>query len=76
VVGTVQARHDAGSKTIPWLRLAARSTGPAGKFSGVTTIIRIGTSGGTPPAAGCNDVEQGRIVRADYTADYNFYVTR
>jgi hypothetical protein len=76
VVGTVQARHDAGSRTIPWLRLSARSTGPAGIFSGVTTIIRIGTDGGAPPASGCTDAEQGRILRVGYKADYNFYVTR
>jgi len=75
VVGTVQARRDAPG-TIPWLRLSARSSGGAGLFANVTTIIRIGTTGGVPPPAACNDVELGKILRVEYTADYNLYVTR
>jgi len=58
VAGTVQARRD-DAKSIPWLRLSTRSHGPAGEFSSVTTILRIRTSGGVAPAAGCNDAERG-----------------
>ncbi|MEO7761394.1 MAG: DUF3455 domain-containing protein [Casimicrobiaceae bacterium] len=77
VVGTVQARRDvANAKSIPWLRLSTRSIGSAGEFAGVTTILRIGTSGGVAAASGCNDAERGKIVRVPYEADYNFYVTR
>jgi len=76
IVGTVEARRDAPTRTaIPWLRLSARSTGTAGLFSNVTTVLRIGTNGGVPPDA-CTDLEQGTILRVPYTADYNFYVTR
>ena len=78
VVGTIQARRDAPDrKSIPWLRLGARSTGPAtGLFAKTTTVLRVATSGGSAPADGCNDVEQGKIVRVPYKADYNFYVVR
>ena len=77
VVGTVQASVAApGRSSIPWLRLSTRSTGGAGVFAGVTTIVRVGTSYGLPPAGGCNELEQGRIVRVEYDADYNFYVNK
>jgi hypothetical protein len=76
VAGTVQARHDAGPRTIPWLRLGTRSTGGAGIFAGVTTIVRIDTNGGVAPASGCDAAEQGKILRVGYSADYNLYVTR
>ena len=42
----------------------------------MTTIIRIGTTGGVPAAASCNELELGKIARIEYTADYNLYVTR
>lgn len=77
VVGTVEARRDAPERgAIPWLRLSARSTGIAGIFAGVTTVVRIGTSGGTAPATGCNELELGKILRVPYSTDYNLYVTR
>ena len=75
VVGTVDARRDAANGSIPWLRLKTRSTGGAGTLNGVTTVIRVATTGGVPRAA-CNDVERGRIARIEYTADYYFYVKR
>jgi len=77
VVGTINARRDASERgAIPWLRLATRSTGSAGIFAGVTTIVRIGTSGGIAPTAGCNEADLGMIMRVPYSADYNLYVTR
>lgn len=77
IVGTVEARREARERNaVPWLRLSARSTGTAGVFSGVTTVVRIATSGGVPPATGCDSIEAGRILRVPYKADYNFYVTR
>ena len=77
IVGTVDARRDAPEKSaIPWLRLKARSTGGPGTLANVTGVLRVSTSGGQPPAGGCNDTERGRIVRVGYTADYYFYVNR
>ena len=77
IIGSVQVRHDPsfGRKSIPWLRLSTRSAGPPGIFSSTTTVLRVDTSGGVPSGT-CNDVEQGKIVRIPYRADYNFYVTR
>lgn len=77
VVGTEQARVAAAGKSdIPWLRLAARSTGGAGLLANVTGIQQVNTSGGRAPAAGCTQPDQGRILRVEFTADYNFYVPR
>jgi hypothetical protein len=77
VVGAVDARRDAPVRSaIPWLRLKASSTSGAGTLSGVQTILRVSTAGGVAPAGGCNDIERGKIVRVDYTADYYFYVNR
>ena len=61
---------------IPWLRLAARSTGGAALLANVTAIQQVNTSGGQAPAAGCTQLDQGRILRIEFTADYNFYVPR
>lgn len=77
VVGTVQARKDAPDRrSIPWLRLAARSTGGPGVLSNVRTVLRVSTSGGVPSVSSCRSDEQGRINRVDYRADYYFYVPR
>ena len=76
VVGTVDARRDASNGSIPWLRLKARSIGGAGTFNGVTTVLRVATTGGVPLAASCNELERGRITRIEYAADYYFYVKR
>jgi hypothetical protein len=78
IVGTVQSRVDAPplEKAIPWLRLSARSTGAPGVLSKVTTVLRVATKGGLPPGPKCAEQDQGRIVRIDYGADYNFYVAR
>ena len=77
IIGTIDARRDAQDRSwIPWLRLNARSTGGPGLFSGVRTVLRVATFAGGTPAIACNDIERGRIVRVDYTADYYFYVDR
>ena len=77
ITGTVQARIDApDTSAVPWLRLAAKSTGGAGLFAAVTSIQQVSTVGGQAPARGCADPDQGRILRVDYRADYYFYVPR
>ena len=76
LTGTVQASIEAPDKAaIPWLRLAARSTGSPGILANVTSVLRVSTSGGRPPA-GCVEPDQGRILRVDFRADYYFYVNR
>jgi hypothetical protein len=60
--------------SIPWLLLTATSHSGAGVLSPVTSIQRINTKGGAPPAATeCNASKQNAEVKSSYTADYYFY---
>jgi hypothetical protein len=76
VVGTVRARADApAAGAIPWLLLATRAEGAAGRFTPVTSIQRINTAGGVAPAQGCAGAgDLGQRVQLPYTADYVFFV--
>jgi hypothetical protein len=76
-VGTVKERADAPvGDAIPWLLLAARSVGPEGAFSRVTSIQRVNTVGGVAPATGCSQAAAGTPARINYTADYYFFTTK
>ena len=71
---TVAARADAPvAGAIPWLLLAARSTGGAGRLAPVTHIRRVHTVGGMAPASGCDASAIGQQARVSYTADYLFH---
>jgi hypothetical protein len=60
---------------IPWLLLRVTSRSGNGVLSRVTSIQRIHTSGGQPPAAaGCNASNREVEARSEYEADYYFYV--
>jgi hypothetical protein len=73
IVGTLKAKADAPAPAaIPWLLLTTKSVGPAGAFSGVTSIQRINTAGGVAPSAPCTEGLQGTTARVPYTADYIF----
>ena len=75
VLGTVKARADAPVPgAIPWLLLGAKSVGPEGAFSRVTSVQRVATAGGVAPAGGCS--ETGARARVAYSADYYFYSVR
>ena len=77
VNASVKARADAPDKRdIPWLLLAARNTGPAGRFSTVTSIQRVNTAGGIAPANGCDAGSIGQETRVHYTADYRLFTLR
>jgi len=74
VTGKAVARvdsPDAGS--IPWLLVTATGHAGEGIFSRVSSIQRIHTKGGQPPADNCDDSKQSREVKSSYTADYYFY---
>ncbi len=76
VVGVVKARVDAPQAgAIPWLLLATRSAGPAGKFAKVTSVQRVATVGGAAPATGCTPATVGQQARVPYKAEYTQYVT-
>lgn len=77
VVGAVKERADAPSAdAIPWLLLGAKSVGPDGSFSRVSSIQRVNTFGGVAPKAGCSSETAGTSTRIAYTADYYFFTPR
>jgi hypothetical protein len=74
VVASVAARADAPrTGAIPWLLLTARSVGPEGTFSKVTSIQRTNTVGGLAPSNGCSSAKAGAVARVDYRADYRLF---
>ena len=62
------------SRSIPWLLLTATGHSGQGRFAHVTSIQRLHTLGGAPPAATeCNASKANTEARSRYTADYYFY---
>ena len=77
ILGTVKERIDAPvANAIPWLLLAARSVGPEGSFSKVTSIQRVNTVGGVAPKDGCSEAATATRARINYTADYYFFTAK
>ena len=77
IAGTLKASADApAAGAIPWLLLAAKSVGPEGSLSKVTSVQRVNTVGGVASKAGCSQATAGARARIDYTADYYFFTTR
>ena len=74
VTGKAVARVDApDADSIPWLLVSVTGHSGEGTLSRVSSIQRIHTKGGQPPAAGCDESKQGSEVKSSYTADYYFY---
>jgi hypothetical protein len=74
VMGEVVAKGDApNASAIPWLLLRAKSTSGSGIFSAIASIQRLQTSGGIPPANGCDSSQSGKESRVPYSAVYRFY---
>jgi hypothetical protein len=77
ILGTVKESADAPvADAIPWLLLTAKSVGPEGLFSKVTSIQRVNTVGGVAPKAGCSQAAAGKPARINYTADYYFFTAK
>ncbi len=71
VVGVVKASANAPEPgAIPWLLLSSKEASPAGTFSGIRSIQRTDTHGGTPPAGGCE--RAGEVLKVPYSALYSF----
>jgi hypothetical protein len=62
---------DAGS--IPWLLVNAVGHSGTGLLANVTTVQRVHTHGGKPPANGCDESHRNAETKISYTADYYFY---
>jgi hypothetical protein len=74
VMGSLLEHANAPSPdAIAWLLLTAVATGPTGAFSTVTSIQRLNTVGGTPPASGCAANTAGTRTRVYYSADYYLF---
>jgi hypothetical protein len=74
VTGKAVARADSPeADSIPWLLVSVTGHSGDGGLSRVTSIQRIHTKGGQPPATGCDQSKAGSEVKSSYTADYYFY---
>lgn len=77
VKGEVTQRADGTAPgSIPWLLLAATSTGGPGVLAATTSIQRLDTRGGVAPAGGCTAQTVGQQARVYYSANYAFYARR
>ena len=74
VVGALKARVDSKNPgAVPWLLLTAKTHAGNGIFTHITSIQRLETTGGKPPAtAGAKPGEESRVP---YAATYYFYVS-
>jgi hypothetical protein len=75
VTGKASAHVDSpDADSIAWLLVSATGHTGEGLFSKVSSIQRINTKGGKPPAsAGCTAANNGAESRSSYSADYYFY---
>jgi Protein of unknown function (DUF3455) len=75
VMGKATAHVDSpDSNSIPWLLVSATGHTGEGVFAKVSSIQRINTKGGKPPAASqCDTSKSGSESKSKYSADYYFY---
>jgi hypothetical protein len=74
VSGKLAAQVDSlDADSIPWLLVKAENHSGKGLLTSVTTIQRVHTHGGKPPAEGCDEAHKGAETKNAYTADYYFY---
>jgi len=59
--------------SIPWLLVKVVSHDGKGQLSNVTTIQRVHTKGGKPPAEGCDATHRDAEYKGSYSADYFFF---
>jgi hypothetical protein len=78
ITGKMVAKVDApDANAIPWLLLTVTSNSGKGALSGVTSIQRVNTVSGLPPAvAECSESNREVEFKSSYSADYYFYARR
>jgi hypothetical protein len=75
VTGKALAHVDSEDpNSVPWLLVTAIGNAGDGLLSNVTSIQRVNTHGGKPPAEGGDALHPGAETKSAYTADYYFYV--
>ncbi len=76
VTGKAAAHVDSPDPaSVPWLLVNAVSHSGKGLLANVTTIQRVHTHGGKPPAEGCDAAHRDTETKSSYTADYYFYAS-
>jgi hypothetical protein len=75
VSGVVRGAQPA-SGALPWTLAQAQPVGESGLFAGVSSMQRVNTRGGVPPASGCSADNAGAEARVAFNADYYFYKRR
>ena len=74
VTGKAAAHVDSlDPDSIPWLLVNVVSHSGNGQLSSVTTVQRVRTHGGKPPAEGCDAAHLNAETKSAYSADYYFY---
>jgi hypothetical protein len=74
VTGKAAARVDAlDPGSVPWLLVKVVGHTGNGLLTSVTTIQRVRTHGGQPPAEGCDAAHRDAETKSSYSADYYFY---
>jgi hypothetical protein len=74
VTGKAVAHADSDDpNSVPWLLVDAVGHSGSGMLTKVTTIQRVNTHGGKPPATGCDESHRDAETKSSYTADYYFY---
>jgi hypothetical protein len=74
VTGKATAHVDSlDGESIPWLLVKVVSHSGNGLLTNVTTIQRVRTHGGQPPAEGCDAAHRDAETKSSYAADYYFY---
>jgi hypothetical protein len=77
IVGKMLAKADAPDPAaIPWLLVKVTGQSGDGAFSRITTIQRVNTVAGLPPAEPCSEGNLEVEFKSEYTADYYFYARR
>jgi Protein of unknown function (DUF3455) len=77
VTGKAVGRVDSpDADSIPWLLVSVTGHSGDGALSRVTSIQRVHTKGGQPPAAGCDESKQNSEAKSSYAADYYFYAVK
>jgi len=75
ITGKAAAKAESPEQdSIPWLLINVVSHSGSGGLSRVSTVQRVNTHGGAPPASGCDASHQDSEIKQSYKADYYFFV--
>lgn len=74
VTGKAAAKVESlDSDSIPWLLIKVVNNSGKGSLAKATSIQRVNTHGGQPPAEGCDASHRDAETKSSYTADYFFF---